>query len=179
MKCRWKISFHHLWAPKIVNENQLCAGFVNLLKAKSENANDDEKDDLTQVLLDEEKARKSLTQPILEWVWSWKTRSLTVQTRACYTQEMTWMVKKITKACKTNGLWITYGTSRNFSWIEESHDAVARLWNQKPNFVDNSDNLGINFRFKLTNETYLEIKTGMVEPDGTIETHDRAITGLG
>jgi nucleolar protein 56 len=58
MRLKEWFAWHFPELTKIVNDNQIYARIVNLLDAKRENVTDDAKEDLTQVLLDEEKAQQ-------------------------------------------------------------------------------------------------------------------------
>lgn len=58
MRLKEWFAWHFPEMTKIVNDNQIYARIVNLLDAKRTNINDDIKEQLTSVLLDEEKAQQ-------------------------------------------------------------------------------------------------------------------------
>lgn len=58
MRLKEWFAWHFPELTKIVNDNQIYARIVNLLDAKRENVTDEFKEELTQVLLDEEKAQQ-------------------------------------------------------------------------------------------------------------------------
>lgn len=56
MRLKEWFAWHFPELTKIVNDNSIYARIVNLLDGKRENVTDDIKEELTQVLLDEEKS---------------------------------------------------------------------------------------------------------------------------
>ena len=56
MRLKEWFAWHFPELTKIVNDNQIYARIVNMLDGKRENVNDEAKEQLTAILLDEEKA---------------------------------------------------------------------------------------------------------------------------